>query len=597
MQRMKQALLQIWRLTYPYYVTREETEIRIWPFGTVRMQERWVALTMAVLVIGIEFAQVAINVRLSYFNRDWFNAIQNKDAAAFWSLLFWVFCFWATVYVASAIIQYVVQSFLRIRWRAWMTRHYVDRWLGRNNHYRMGLTGAQADNPDQRIADDIDQFTQTTQSLTISFLSAVSNLISFSVILWTISASFTVPGTDWHVPGFLVWGALIYSALVTWLTHLIGRPLIRLNFEQQRREADFRFSLARLREYGEQVALLSGGGAERASLRDRFGALIANFYAIVDRRKKLAAFTVSYQQANVVIPYILVAPYYFAGQIPLGVMTQTAGAFARVESTMSFFITFYVTLADYKAQVDRLTTFDAAMDRAEAMETGSRLAVAPGRGGALEIANLRLALPDGREVAAVHDLAFAPGETTLLTGPSGSGKSTLFRALAGIWPFGEGQVRTPEGARLMLLPQRPYLPMGTLRQAATYPDTADRHDDAAIREALESARLPHLASRLDEEAPWAQTLSLGEQQRIAIARALLAKPDWLFLDEATAALDEPTEAALYRMLRQRLPDTTLVSIGHRSTLEAFHQRRLTMATNDDGLFVPRDVVREPATAL
>ncbi|WP_128565902.1 ABC transporter ATP-binding protein/permease [Methylobacterium crusticola] len=595
MHGLKQALLQIWRLTYPYYTTRETTEVRLWPLPAIRMQERWIALLMAATVIGIEFAQVAINVRLSYFNRDWFNAIQGKDAAAFWSLLFSVFCVWAAVYVASAIIQYVIQSFLRIRWRAWMTRHYVDRWLGGDAHYRMGFSGAQTDNPDQRIADDIDQFTQTTQSLAISFLSAASNLISFSVILWNISASFTVPGTDWHVPGFLVWGALIYSGLVTWITHRIGRPLIRLNFEQQRREADFRFSLARLREYGEQVALLGGAEAEKASLRGRFGALIANFYAIVDRRKKLAAFTTSYQQVNVVIPYILVAPYYFAGQIPLGVMTQTAGAFARVESTMSFFITFYVTLADYKAQVDRLTTFDASMERAVAMGAQSRLRVAPRDGGALHLSGLGLDLPDGRRIAEAQDLTLRPGETTLLTGPSGSGKSTLFRAIAGIWPFGEGEVATPAGARLMLLPQRPYLPMGSLRSAATYPDASGRHDDAAIREALEAARLPHLAGRLDEDAPWAQTLSLGEQQRLAIARALLAKPDWLFLDEATAALDEPTEAALYRMLRQRLPDTTLVSIGHRSTLGAFHERRLDMTPREDGRFVPTDV-RAPVAA-
>lgn len=585
MQRMKQALLQIWRLAVPYYVTREDTEIRLWPFGTFRMQERWVALSMAALVIGIEFAQVAINVRLSYFNRDWFNAIQNKDPVAFWTLLFSVFCFWAAIYVASAIIQYVVQSFLRIRWRAWLTRHYVDRWLGDDVHYRMGLAGARADNPDQRIADDIDQFTQTTQTLAISFISAVSNLISFSVILWGISSAFTVPGTDWHVPGFLVWGALIYSGLVTWITHLIGRPLIRLNFEQQRREADFRFSLARLREYGEQVALLSGGPAERASLRERFGALIANFYAIVDRRKKLAAFTVSYQQVNAVIPYVLVAPYYFAGQIALGMMTQTAGAFARVEQTMSFFITFYVTLADYKAQVDRLTSFDAAMDRAQALRAESRLAVAPGTGAELAVRGLALGLPDGRRIAAVPDLALRPGETVLVTGPSGSGKSTLFRALAGIWPFGEGSVRTPEGARLMLLPQRPYLPMGTLREAATYPDATGRHDDAAIRAALTAARLPHLVDRLDEDAPWAQTLSLGEQQRLAIARALLAKPDWLFLDEATASLDEANEAYLYGLLRQRLPKTAIVSIAHRPTVAAHHDRRYVLEPEHAGMRV------------
>jgi putative ATP-binding cassette transporter len=271
-------------------------------------------------------------------------------------------------------------------------------------------------------------------------------------------------------------------------------------------------------------------------------------------------------------------------------MTQTAGAFSRVESTMSFFITFYVTLADYKAQVDRLTTFDAAMGRADAMAAGSALAVAPASGAGLHLKGLALDLPDGRRIAEAPALSFRPGETTLLTGPSGSGKSTLFRAIAGIWPFGEGVVTTPEGARLMLLPQRPYLPMGTLRAAATYPEPAGSHDDAAIRAALEAARLPHLAARLDEEAPWAQALSLGEQQRLAIARALLARPDWLFLDEATAALDEPTEAALYRMLRHELPNTTIVSIGHRSTLTAFHDRRIDMTRREDGRYVPTELV-------
>ncbi len=592
MQGVKQGILQIWRLAYPYFTTRETTRVRLWPLPAFQVQERWVAVVMALTVIGIEFGQVAINVRLSYFNRDWFNAIQSKDAAAFWTLLFTVFCVWAAVYIASAIIQYVIQSYLRIRWRTWMTKHYVARWLGGDTHYRMGLSGTSTDNPDQRIADDIDQFTQSTQQLTLSFLSSVSNLVSFSVILWQISAAFTVPGTSVHLPGFLVWGALIYSGVVTWLTHLIGRPLIGLIFQQQKREADFRFSLARLREYGEQVALLKGGEAERVALGERFRALMANFYALVDRRKRLSAFTVSYQQVNVVIPYILVAPYYFAGQIPLGVMTQTAGAFARVEGTMSFFITFYTTLADYKAQVDRLTSFGAAMDRAETQAAGSRVAVAPAANEAVRVTGLALGLPDGRRIAQVADLAFHPGEATLLTGPSGSGKSTLFRAISGIWPFGEGRVEVPPGASLMLLPQRPYLPQGTLKAAATYPATAEGHTDAAVASALETARLPHLAGRLAEEAPWAQTLSLGEQQRLAVARALLAKPDWLFLDEATAALDEPTEAEIYRTLKRALPGTTLISIGHRSTLLAFHDRQIAMRSDGAGGFHPEEV-REP----
>src|SRR4051795_4795796 len=413
---LKQAVLQIWRLAYPYFTTRDETEVRIWPFGTFRLQERWVALTLALVVVVIEFGQVAITVRLSYFNRDWFNAIQEKDATAFWTLLLTVFCFWAAVFVASAIYQYALQSYLRIRWRRWITSRYIARWLQHDNHYRMQLFGGSADNPDQRIQEDVDQFISRTQDITLRLLSSASTLVSFSIVLWQVSADFTLPGTDVQVPGFLVWGALIYTGIATGLTHWIGKPLVGLNFQQQRYEADFRFSLARLREYGEQVALLGGERAERERLGGRFGNLIGNFLAIVSRTKRLTAFTASYQQANAVIPYILIAPYYFAGKIPLGGMTQTAGAFSRVESTMSFFITFYTTLADYKAVVDRLTSFDVALDRAGEVGASRRLAVREGATPELHIADLRLGLPDGRTILEAHGLVLRPGETTLFTG-------------------------------------------------------------------------------------------------------------------------------------------------------------------------------------
>lgn len=592
---IKQALLQIWQLAYPFFTTRDRTEVRIWPFGTFRVQERWVAIALAVTVVAIEFAQVAINVRLSYFNRDWFNAIQDKDEARFWTLLLTVFCFWAAIYVASAIYQYALQSYLRIRWRRWMTTRYVGAWLGENTHYRMQMAGSGTDNPDQRIQEDIDQFIARTQTLTLGILSAASNLISFSIILWTLSRDFTIPGTTIAVPGFLVWGALIYAAIGTYVTHKIGKPLIRLNFEQQRYEADFRFSLSRLREYGEQIALLRGESAEREGLGRRFGNVIGNFLAIVSRTKKLTAFTATYFQVNAVIPYVLIAPYYFAGKIPLGGMTQTAGAFARVEGTMSFFINAYSTLADYKAVVDRLTSFDGAIDKARTLGASSHLLVQPGTTPELRIADLSLGLPDGRRILTTDAMVLRPGETALLTGPSGSGKSTLFRAIAGIWPFGDGRIAIPQGASMMLLPQRPYIPIGTLKEAVTYPGVQGAYDEGTIAEALKAARLPQLVERLQEEGFWAQTLSLGEQQRLAIARALLAKPDWLLLDEATAALDEPTEAEIYRMLAERLPETTIVSIGHRSTLIAFHERRIDMRPTRDGLFEPVDS-RVPAAA-
>jgi putative ATP-binding cassette transporter len=593
MRGVWQAILAIWRLTYPYFTTRDVTEIRLWPLPRFQVQERWVAITLAVVVIGIEFAQVAINVRLSYFNRDWFNAIQEKNAAEFWRLLLTVFCFWAAIFIASAILQYVLQSFLQIGWRRWMTQRYTARWLGGHAHYRMQLSSGAADNPDQRIQEDVDGFIQRTATLVLQVLSTVSNLISFSVVLWGISAAFSIPGTDWRVPGFLVWGALIYSALATWLTHWIGKPLIRLNFEQQRYEADFRFSLARLREYSEQVALLGGETAERSHLGQRFGRVINNFLAIVSRRKKLIAFTASYGQFNAVLPYILVAPYYFSGQIPLGGMTQAAGAFARVEAAMSFFITFYTTLADYKAIVDRLTGFERSIARADAGETQPgepvrALTLSQG-GDMVRTDDLVLALPDGRKIVRAEGLALKRGESVLLTGPSGSGKSTLFRAIAGIWPFGEGRIAVPAGASIMLLPQRPYVPAGTLRAAIAYPALENTYEDAAIAAALHSARLPALADRLDEERLWTQTLSLGEQQRLAIARALLAQPDWLFLDEATAALDEANEEAIYGAIANGLPGTTIVSIGHRSTLIDLHQRQIAMRPAHDGIYSPEDV--------
>jgi vitamin B12/bleomycin/antimicrobial peptide transport system ATP-binding/permease protein len=594
MQGLKAALLQIWRLAYPYFASRDRAEVRIWPFGSITVQERWAGIGLAATVVAIEFAQVAINVRLSYFNRDWFNAIQDKKESVFWTLLLTVFCFWAAVFVASAILQYVLQSYLRIRWRRWMTERYVARWLDGNTHYRMQLAGRSADNPDQRIADDIDQFVFRTQDIALRIIGTISTLISFSVILWQNSQDFVIPGTELKVPGFLLWGALIYSVVFTWITHLIGKPLVRLNFEQQRYEADFRFSLARLREYSEQVALLDGSRAEKEQAGRRFSGVIGNFLAIVSRQKKLTAFIASYQQVNAVIPYVLVAPYYFAGLIPLGVMTQTAGAFGRVEANLSFFITLYTTLADYKAVADRLTSFDTAMVESASV-SGAQPSVGTLADRQVKIDGLRLWLPNGRQVVGIDELLLREGQKALLAGPSGSGKSTLFRAIAGIWPYGEGLVATPAGAKLMLLPQRPYIPMGTLRSAVTYPGVEGTYTDAEIAAALEAARLPMLVDCIADEALWSQTLSLGEQQRVAIARALLARPDWLFLDEATAALDEPTEEAIYRVLGEKLPGTTLVSIGHRSTLATFHDRRLEMQARGDGTFGIGEV-RMPAAA-
>jgi putative ATP-binding cassette transporter len=590
---------QLTRIADLYFNAGESGTARVWPFRPFTALERQIAVAMVVFLVVVNQAQVGITVRLSFFNRDWFNAIQTKDAASFWQLLLFVFTPWAFIFVASAVIEFVVQSMLVIRWRRWLTDHFVARWLAGHAHYRMSLAGAEADNPDQRIAEDVNRFIDGgTQgygiySYSILLIATLSSLVSFSIVLWGLSENFTVPGTDIYVPGFLFWVALIYAAVGTLVTHIIGRSLVGLYFERQRAEASFRFSLARLREYSEQVALLSGEGAEQASLGKRFGAIIANYLGLVDRRKKLLAFTATYGQISPIIPYIFTAPFYFAGNITLGIMTQTAGAFARVESALTFFVNYYTSLADFKSVVDRLTSFEGAIERATVLGTAGPARVATEKAGApVTLENIGIALPDGRRIVETKHLALADHQNVLLAGPSGSGKSTLFRAISGIWPFGDGQVRIPTGASVMVVPQKPYLPIGSLRGAVTYPAAPDAYADDAIRKALEDARLGFLATQLDREDAWSQRLSGGEQQRLAIARALLTRPDWLFLDESTSALDEKLEAELYAILAERLPKTTVVSIGHRSTLVAFHQRRLDMTAEEGGLFTPRDTKAE-----
>jgi putative ATP-binding cassette transporter len=580
-----------------YFENQDQGSVQIWPFRQIQVLERRAAIAMVIFLVVINQAQVAISVRLSFFNRDWFNAIQARDETTFWNLLLWVFTPWAFIFVASNIIEYVVQSMLIIRWRRWLTNHYIGRWLAGNTHYRMGLLNADADNPDQRIAEDVARFIdggsvgRGIYSYSILLISMLSTLVSFSIVLWGLSANFTIPGTETKVLGFLFWVALAYAAFGTIITHWIGRPLVGLFFEKQRYEADFRFSLARLREYGEQVALLGGERAEQNSLRGRFRAIIGNYIAIVHRRKQLMAFTSTYGQISPIIPYVFAAPFYFAGKIQLGVMTQTAGAFGRVETALTFFVDYYTSLADFKAVLDRLTSFDTTIEKARSLDQQPpRIETRPHAGDALDIGRLEIRLPDGRPIVETTGITFRPRESVLLTGPSGSGKSTLFRVISGVWPFGQGDVGVPEKASLLLLPQKPYLPQGTLRSAVTYPNPEADFSDAQIREALMAAQLPLLAERIDEEGVWSQRLSGGEQQRLAIARALLSKPDWLLLDEATAALDEELEAEIYHTLARLLPETTIVSIGHRSTLVAFHKRRIHMQRVAGGAFAPVDRV-------
>jgi putative ATP-binding cassette transporter len=448
----------------------------------------------------------------------------------------------------------------------------------------MQLLGDAADNPDQRIADDLQMFVQSTLTIGVGLLNAFVSLCSFVVILWMLSAGAPLHlfGRDIAIPGYLVWAALIYAVLGTVVTHLIGWRLIPLNFQQQRFEADFRFNLVRTRENAEQIASLRGEAAERERHLSRFNSIVTNWIAIMNRQKQLAFFTQSYSQASVIFPYIMVSPAYFAGAMQLGGLMQTGSAFNSVQTALSYFVNAYQQIAQYRAVVTRLSGFEEAIaaGRAAALTPPVIEVVASAGANAIAIDRLDVRLPEGEPLVDAEHLTFKSGERVLVTGPSGAGKSTLFRAIAGIWPFGSGHVSVPEDARVMLLPQRPYFPVATLAAAVSYPAKIGTFDDARVGEALSAVGMPQLIARLGEEAHWNRMLSQGEQQRLAIARALLHTPDYLLLDEATASLDEAAEAMVYRVLQERLKGTTIISIGHRSTLGAFHRRRIELVKED-----------------
>jgi putative ATP-binding cassette transporter len=561
--RLVSTLAIIYRLARPYFFS----------------EDRRAGRSLLAAVITIELSIVAINVMLNQWNNRFYNALQERNWDNFvWELMF--FCGLAATYIVLAVYQLYLNQWLQIRWRRWMTREYLDHWLKNANHNRMQLLGDAADNPDQRIAEDINLFIDRTLSVSVGLLSAIVTLCSFVVILWILSAAAPLQlfGTSFSIPGYLVWAALLYAVVGTALTHLVGWPLVTLNFRQQRYEADFRFNLVRVRENSEQIALLAGETAEEERLLDRFGYVVGNFLSIMQRTKKLTFLTSGYAQISIVFPFIVISPAYFGGAVQLGGLMQTASAFTSVQGALSFFVNAYRQLAEWRAVIARLDGFNIAVERARATSTATPAIAVSAREGKdrLEIDDLLVRLPQGTALLAASDLAISTGERVLLTGPSGAGKSTLFRAIAGTWPFGAGTIRVPKGAKLMTLPQRPYFPIGTLAAAVTYPDEPGTFDAETLREVITAVGLPALAGRLGEEAHWNRMLSLGEQQRLGIARAILQAPDYLFLDEATASLDEASESVLYRLLNARLKRSAIVSIGHRSTLAAFHRRGLVL---------------------
>jgi putative ATP-binding cassette transporter len=554
-------LRRVWSLVTPYW----------------RSDQRLTAWGLLVAIVALTLGGVYVNVLFNDWNRQFYDALQDRDFDSFKSLLLY-FGVLAAIAIVGAVYRLYLTQMLEIRWRAWLTERYIGAWLDRQAYYRLELQNRGTDNPDQRIAEDLRSVTTGTLSLSLGMLSSVVTLASFVVILWGVSGplSFTLGGLEITIPGYMVWVAIIYAIVGSVLTHYVGRRLIGINFQQERFEADFRFSLVRLRENAEGVALYHGERSEQARLRQRFGAIQANWWQLMRYTKHLTFFTVGYNQIAIIFPFLVGAPRYFAGEIALGGLMQISNAFGQVQDSLSWFINTYGSLADWKASVDRLLTFHDALERVgadvsrieghagarvEAVPEGIRVQTGPEP--VLRAEDLDLALPDGRQIVTDADFAVQRGDHVLVSGPSGSGKSTLFRAVAGIWPFGQGSVTLPRDARILFLPQKPYIPIGTLRDAVAYPAAGGAFDDDAIREALTAVQLPQLAGRLDEVQNWSVQLSGGEQQRLAMARALLHRPDWLFLDEATSALDPATEEHIAALLRERLPDATIIGIAHR----------------------------------
>ena len=575
-QGKRSFLRDAWRLAKPYWTS----------------EDKWWAWGLLLAVTALNLAGVYIAVRINIFQRDFFNAIQEYDWSAFWEQLA-LFVVLAAADVSFTVYQVYLQQMLQIRWRRWLTKRYLDTWLDARAYYRLQLQDGGTDNPDQRISDDLDRFTRQSLGLTVGtagFLNAGVTLLSFLGILWALSGSAELPlgplGTV-VIPGYMVWCALLYAVGGTWVTFKIGRPLVRLNFERQRYEADFRFSMARLRENTESVALYGGEGQERRNFLDRFAGVVVNFRSIMSRIKRLNWYTNAYNLVAIVFPYLVASPRYFAKEMTLGDLQQTADAFGQVQQSLSFIVTAYTEIAEWQSVVQRLAGFEArAREIADAARAPQAIEVSRG-GSGVAVDALELDLPDGTPLLRDVSFTVTAGESLLIAAPTGTGKSTLLRAIAGIWPFGRGRVRLGEGT-VLFLPQRPYLPLGSLRTAVLYPNEDEDVPPERIAAALTQVGMAGLSGELDAVENWAQRLSLGEQQRIAFARVLLTEPAIVFLDEATSALDEESEAALYGILRRAPWRPTIVSVGHRTTLRALHQRVLALAEAGRGV--------RPATA-
>jgi len=541
-------------------------------------EEHWRARGLLLGVIAGELGFVAVAVTVIQWNARFFNALEARDWAAFKHELV-IFGFITLGAIAVGMAQYFFGTTLQIRLRRFMTERYVAMWMANGRHYRLRFVDNTVDNIHLRIGNDVLLFVQRTHELGTGLLQSVVALISFAIILWGLSSTTPLPlfGTDFSFPGYLVFTALAYAGLGTLIAHVIGWRLIPLQFNQQRYESDFRFAMARVTDNAEPVALMGGEAVERAELRTRFARLVRNWTNLVARQTRLIAFTAGYGHVSTVFPILVVSPAYLTGAIPLGALMQAHLTFQRVEGAFAFCIGAYPKIAEWKAIVDRLAQFEAAMAVVDTYRDPLANIASVTDGHDLAIDDLTVRLASGEPIASIATVALHPGEGLLVSGPSGAGKSSLFRALAGLWPLGDGAIRLPAGGHVLALPQRPYFPLGTLRQALTYPTLAEHVDDTILRQAIAAAGLSHLAERLDEEAEWGTVLSGGEQQRVAFARALIARPAVLLLDEAVTTLEEHDGAELYRTIAKHLPETIVISIGRPAALAAQHRRFITLA--------------------
>ena len=550
-------------------------------------QEKWKARGLLAGVIALTLGQVYMLVLLNGWNNDFYNALQQRAFESFWPLI-GQFAGFAFLHIIFAVYAVYVRQILEIKWRNWMTDKYLDRWLGHQTYYRLQVAGQDdMDNPDQRIADDVNSFVNLTMGLFVGVLKQATSLVAFVVILWNLSGSLDIPlgDTVLSVPGYMVFVTLIYSVVGTWLAHKVGRKLIRLNYDQQRFEADFRFSMVRVRENSESVAFYGGEKPELQNFRERFALVIGNFWGLMKRTKLLNFYVNGYAQIAIIVPVLMCAPQYFNGTMQLGGFMQTISAFGRVQDALSYFVESYDSIAQYVAVIRRLGGFAGHMEEAEALT--SSFDFTKNTSNALQLWQMDIALPDGRQLAEKLSIAVPAGKRLLISGGSGAGKSTLLRAIAGIWPYGTGEISLPTGWRTMFLPQRPYLPLGSLRRAIYYPQPVPENTDDNLTGLLERFGLQKLAGQMDAVDDWSRILSLGEQQRLAFIRILLLRPDIVFLDESTSALDEPREAQSYEILHQLLPQMAVVSVGHRSSLLNCHDKQLVLA--GDGYWKLQDI--------